>query len=527
MIDKKLQKLAIEIAKKEKLSKTPKFSEIGIHQDQKFKLKPTRTISGVSPIAIMTKPYNCPAQAKCTYCPGGLNSYFGDVPKSYTGNEPASMRAKRNSYDPYLQIFNRVEHYIILNHNPTKVELIIMGGTFNGFTLDYQKEFVKYAFKAMNDFSDLFYKEGKLNKKKFIDFFELDSNFKSEKRTKKIQNKILKLKKKTTLEKEHKRNEKTIIRCIGLTLETRPDMITKKTAEFMLKLGATRIELGIQSVYDNVLKKIKRGHLTNKTKEAIKILKDYGFKILLHIMLGLPKSPREKDIEMFKELFSNEFYKPDMIKIYPCLVMPGTKLYQDYLKGNFKPITTKEAAEVIAEGKKYIPTYCRIMRIQRDIPTTLISSGIDKSNLRQYVLKELEKKKIKCKCIRCREVGRAEKLDKVEIIVKKYKASSGTEYFISAEDKKNDSIIGFCRLRLSKNAFIRELHVYSSALNLKEKSKESYQHRGYGKKLLAEAEKITKKNKFKKLAVISGVGVREYYKKLGYKFEAPYMIKKF
>jgi elongator complex protein 3 len=498
--------------------------------------KPVRTISGVAPVAIMAAPIACPPQAKCIYCPGGPSSFFGDVPKSYTGGAPAVRRAIRNQYDPYLQVFNRLEHYFLLNHNPTKVELIIMGGTFTNFPKKYRDQFITYALKAMNDFSKLFYYNNKFSQTKFNKFFILPGDKDSKERLKKLKLKILKLKTKTSLEKEQKINQTSNIRCTALVLETRPDCSLKKEINQMLKLGTTRVELGVQTLSDKILKKIKRGHSIKTTIHATQLLKDSFLKVSYHMMLGLPLTTRISDINTFKELFSNPNYKPDSLKIYPCLVMAGTKLQKDYKKGLFKPISTKESIKRIIQIKKYIPEYCRIMRIQRDIPTFMTEAGVDKTNLRQML-----QEKAKCNCIRCRE-PRDKKVNYnyIKTKIQEYQASNGTEIFISKEDIKNNILLAYTRLRIpykpfrpeitSKSAGIRELHVFGQALNIKQqpKAKSQLQHRGFGKELMQTAEKIAKeKFDINKLLVISGIGVREYYKQqLKYKLDGPYMSKK-
>ena len=267
-----------------------------------------------------------------------------------------------------------------------------------------------------------------------------------------------------------------------------------------------------------------------------------GFKITYHMMPGLPGVSKEMDINSLKEIFRNPDYRPDMLKLYPCMVMPGTRLYADWKKGSFNPIATKEAAEIIAEFKRNVPSYCRIVRIQRDIPTYATASGVDRTNLRQYVEKVAKEKGVKCRCIRCREAGHALerdkslKLGKIGINVEEYEASGGKEFFISAEEKSNDILFGYARLRFPgqflrkeitpKSALIRELHIYSPAVSLGKKSKNSFQHRGLGKKLLKTAEQLAKKNRKDKVVVISGIGAREYFRKLGYKKEGPYMVKK-
>jgi len=487
--------------------------------------KPTRSLSGVSVVAIMTKPFRCPhvksGLGPCIMCPGGIESYFGDVPQSYTGREPATMRGIRNKYDSYLQVMNRLEQYILLGVIPDKIELIIMGGTFPSVNKRYQEEFVKYAFKAMNDFSKLFFKNGVFNFSKFKKFFELPGSVGDKQRTKNIHEKLLKIKGKCDLKNEQKKNEKTKIRCVGLTIETRPDYATQKEAAQMLKLGCTRVELGMQSVYEDVLKFMKRGHSTEDTKKAFRILRNYGFKINVHYMLGF-KKPKE-ELDGLKKLFYDEDYRPDMLKLYPVMVVKGTKLYELWKTKKYKPITTKEIVGILSKFKATVPKYVRIMRVQRDIPGYLAEAGASVNNLRQYVKTEMDKKGLICKCIRCREI-RNEKISNSKLKIIKYNASEGKEYFISFEEK--DKIIGFCRLRIfDDRAFVRELHVYSNVVEIG-KSGNSLQHKGFGKKLIKKAEEICRENKINKLYVISGIGVREYYRKLGYKLEHTYMLKR-
>ena len=538
----KLNKIKIHLCKKYKLSRIPTNIEILIHAKKKDNLKiitkPTRTLSGVAVIAIMTSPKKCP-HGRCIYCPGGPKSYFGNIPQSYTGKEPATMRAIRNRYDPYLQIFNRLEQYILLGHVPEKIELIIMGGTFPSFNKRYQENFIKYSFKALNDFSKMFFRKDVFLIDKFKKFFELPGEVADKKRVSNIHKKLLKLKRTCKLENEQKKNESVKIRCVGLTIETRPDYGMLKQGNEMLKLGCTRVELGIQTTDNKILKKIERSHGVEDSITSTKILKDLGFKINYHIMPALPGSSLKKDLKMMKELFDNENFRPDMLKIYPCMVMKGTKLYRLWKQGKYKAITTKQAASLIAKFKKYVPEYCRIMRVQRDIPTYATEAGVDRTNLRQYIDEILKKKNIRCRCIRCREIGIASKnrkikTEKPELKVYSYEASQGNEFFISAIYPKQDLLLGFCRLRFPSSslrkeitkdsALIRELHVYGKLTEIGKKG--SIQHKGLGKRLLKTAENIAKQSKKKKIVVISGVGVRNYYKKLGYKKQGPYMIKK-
>ena len=618
-----------------KLNQIPKNADIyfaaseGERQSLKelLSLKPVRTISGVAPIALMSEPYPCPHTMKgigpCSYCPGGPGSVFGDVPQSYTGKEPSTRRAIRNNYDPYLIVFNRLEHYIAMGKIPDKAEIIIQGGTFTFFPKAYQEYFVKYALKAMNDFSKLFFdKEGNLDILKFKKFFELPRIISEEdNRIKRIQKRLLYIKnlnlddlevkkkveelffedvlidveinnalgkiennntneitistqnqslkiienlnqienpnilaikniqnklknednKNLTLKQIQKENETSFIRCVGLTIETKSDFGKLYHGNLMLELGCTRVEIGIQSIYDNVLEATNRDNTVADNIESIRILKDLGFKINAHYMPGLPFTTKEMDLHGLRQLFENPDYKPDMLKIYPCMVMEGTKLYEDWKAGKFKPLTTKEAAEIIAEAKQYVPKWCRIMRVQRDIPTFATSAGVDRTNLRQYIEKLCKEKGIKCKCIRCREVGfylkNNKKIDinNIQITITEYEASQGKEFFIAAEDLSNDVLFGFCRLRFpsqflrkeitQNSALIRELHVFSAAAQIGKKSEESFQHRGIGKSLLIKAEDIAKWNGKDKMVVISGIGAREYFRKFEYELENVYMVK--
>ncbi|MEK6901305.1 MAG: tRNA uridine(34) 5-carboxymethylaminomethyl modification radical SAM/GNAT enzyme Elp3 [Nanoarchaeota archaeon] len=495
--------------------------------------KPVRTISGVSPVAIMTAPSKCP-HGKCTFCPGGLNSPWGDVPQSYTGHEPATMRGMRNQYDSYLQVFNRLEQYVLLGHTFDKIEIIVMGGTFPAESMEYQTAFIWGTFKAMNDFSDLFfYTTGNMDYIKFKEFFELPGDIHDPERLKRVQEKVLRIKQATrfTLEEEQKRNETAQIRCVALCIETKPDWGFLEQGNIMLTQGCTRVELGIQSVYDDVLTVVHRGHTVEDCKKSIQILRDLGFKINFHYMPGLPLTDRERDIAGMKQLFSDQAYKPDMIKFYPCMVAPGTALYYQWKQGTFTPITTQEAAERLVEIKKIVPEYCRIQRIQRDVPTMYWEAGVDQTNLRQYMHEHFT---IVCRCIRCREPkGKNIHWEKVQIQVQEYEASQGKEFFIAAEDPTQDIIIGFCRLRFPSqqlrseitytSALIRELHVYGTATAIGDEG--VVQHKGWGKKLMQKAENIAKERGKNKIVVIAGVGVREYYRKLGYQREGPYMVK--
>jgi elongator complex protein 3 len=538
-----LNRIKNRLCSKHKLKHIPTDIQILLHAKDANKVrkyllaKPTRTISGVAVVAIMTKPTKCP-HGKCITCPGGIDSPFGSVPQSYTGKEPATRRAIRNNYDPYFQVMNRLEQYVVAGHSPDKVELIIMGGTFPSLTKKYKEDFVKYSIKAMNDFSRKFFVKGKFDLVAFKKFFELPGDINSKEREKNIFSKLLKLKQtKLSLETIQKQNEKSNIKCVGLTIETRPDYGKLKHGQEMLELGCTRVELGIQTIFDDALKKIERGHTVKDSIESIRILKNLGFKLNFHMMLGLPGVTKQMDLESLASLFMFEEFQPDMLKLYPCMVLKGTKLYNQWKNKKFKPINTKQAAKIIAEFKEYVPPYCRIMRVQRDIPTFMTEAGVDKTNLRQYVDKVCKEKEIECQCIRCREVGSLIKkgkkinLSKITIQAINYNASEGNEFFIQAV--AGEALLGFCRLRIpyeflrkeitEDSALIRELHVYGPAIGIGKKG--DIQHKGLGKKLLEKAEEIAETYYKKKLVVISGIGAREYYRKLGYKKEGPYMVK--
>jgi elongator complex protein 3 len=462
--------------------------------------KATRTISGVTIIAVMTKPWPCPHDAPCVYCPGGPTK---GVPQSYTGHEPAAMRGIQNSYDPFQQVTSRIGQLKAIGHLVDKAELIIMGGTFPSTPVDYQKGFIKGC---------------------------LDALIGSETRS---------------LKEAKKRAETSKIRNVGVTVETRPDWARKEQVDHMLAMGVTRVELGVQNVYDDIYRRVKRGHTVKDVVKATQVLKDSGIKIVYHIMPGLPGSSFERDMNGVREIFTNQAFKPDMIKIYPCLVLQGTKTYDWWRKGKYTPFSSEEASQIVAEVKKIVPPWVRIMRVQRDIPANLVEAGVKKSNLRQLALEELEREGLRCRCIRCREVGHRWLKNKVEpdpervrIIHATEEASEGVDVFISAEDPTNDVLVGYLRLRIpSENAhrpeipvgtssIVRELHVYGSLVPVGRHSAKAWQHKGYGTILLSESERISKeKYDRRKVVVISALGTKRYYMRRGYRYDGPYMSK--
>ncbi len=536
-----LQHRKIALTRKHGLKKIPSDIDILLNatlaerKQMGLLSKPMRTQAGVSPIAIMSAPLPCP-HGKCTFCPDHLKE---GIPMSYTGKEPASMRGKRWKWDAYYQTFNRLEQYVSQGHSPHKCEIIVMGGTVPSYPLEYQQTFSYDLFKALNDFGDLFYPTGELDLDFFKEFFELPGDLKDAEREERIKDRMHALKMQDytrDVEFEKTRNERNPIRCVGLTFETRPDCGLLPHGNLLLKFGATRIELGVQSVYDESLLITNRAHDSEMNKESIRVLRDLGFKLNFHLMPGLPGADKkrisyEKDLEGMKQIFTDPDYRPDMVKLYPCMVMPNTPLEQDMKSGVFEPMETQEAIKMLRELMPLIPEYCRIMRVQRDIPTYRTVGGVDKTNLRQMVNDE----PVLCRDIRAREVKNQVVDDNdVEIVVREYEASNGTEYFISAEDVKQDVIIGFCRLRFpgqflrpeitKESALIRELHVYGHSTPLTKDG--VVQHRGWGGKLLKKAEEIAREHGKNKMVVISGVGVRAYYQdKHGYHHEGPYMVK--
>ncbi|MCX6744977.1 MAG: tRNA uridine(34) 5-carboxymethylaminomethyl modification radical SAM/GNAT enzyme Elp3 [Candidatus Parcubacteria bacterium] len=453
-----------------------------------LKKREIRTLSGVAPIAVLTKPFPCPG--KCVWCPSEKN-----MPKSYLSNEPAVMRAILNKFDPFKQVQMRLRALKMTGHDTDKCELIVMGGTWSYLPHKYQNWFIKRCFDAFNLITS------------------------------------------KDLAQAQKRNETTKYRVIGLTLETRPDYIDVAEIKRMRELGATRVELGVQSIDDKILKLGHRGHLVAQTILATKLLKDAGFKISYHMMPNLPGATPAKDLEMFKKLFSNPEFQPDMLKIYPCVVTKNSKLYSWYKQGKFKAYTDKQLLNLLVQIKKNIPPYVRISRLIRDIPNVSIVAGNKISNLRQMIFNKAGKI---CQCIRCREARNqlvSEKLIKLKVI--KYKASDGWEYFLSYESKDGKTLFALLRLRIPQKpdqnlikelpelrnaAIIRELHTYGKLIPLGGHSK-AVQHMGFGKRLLAQAEKIVHKHKISTITVISGIGVRKYYEKLGYKLQQTYLVK--
>ena len=438
--------------------------------------KPTKTISGITPVAVMLPPRACEHGA-CVYCPS-LN-----VPQSYTPKSPVVMRASEVDYDSYKQVQGRIKAFEAMHHPTEKIELIIMGGTFLQYPRKFQIEFVKKCYDALNE---------KISK---------------------------------NLEEAQKLNESAEHRCVALCVETRPDYCIEYIDD-MRKFGVTRVELGVQIPDDKIYEKIKRGHSVKEVVDATRELKNAGFKVGYHIMPGLPGSNPKKDLKLFKKIFSDERFKPDQLKIYPCQVIKGSKLEKDYWEKKYKPYTKEQIEKLLLQMMKVVPRYCRVMRVMREIPPEYLISGTTKIDLRKDVEAILRKNKNKIKEIRFREIGFNKNANSdLRLKITKYSSSKGKEYFLEIINKE-DVLFGLLRLRIfDGKSIVRELHVYGKSLNLHEENLNATQHKGFGKWLMEEAEKISRKEKVKKISVISGIGVRKYYSDLGYNLENTYMVK--
>jgi elongator complex protein 3 len=473
-----------------------------------------RSSSGVAVITCQTKPFSCPG--KCVYCPSEPN-----MPKSYLSNQPASMRAVLNKFDPFAQVQNRLASLMVTGHDVSKIEIIIIGGTWSFLPLEYQQDFIKNIYDGLNQIIK------PQNIKKYGGFFKCP--------------KIIKKEDAKTLEEAITKNETSPHRCVGLTLETRPDFINPAEIKRFRSYGCTRVELGVQSLFDQVHLKTKRGHTVKDVQIATKLLRDAGFKIAYHLMPGLPGSNAKMDLETVKQTFNNDHYKPDLIKFYPCVVTKYSELFTIYEQGKFTPLTENELKPTLLAMKKLVPRFTRIVRLVRDIPSDSVIAGCKTINLRQLIHNEMKDKNIKCQCIRCREIKEdVINVEHVEMRRLNYQANDGDEIFLSFDETSQDKLISLLRLRIPSQFFdktdhfipelqncalIREIHTYGQQTVIGEKDGNT-QHFGFGKKLLTAAEDIAKKEyQIKKIAVIAGTGVRAYYQKLGYKKVGTYMIK--
>jgi len=485
------------------LGKIPKHSEILkaynslISQDRKpvsldlensLKVRSVRTMSGVAPFAVMMGPFKCPGN--CIYCiqePG--------MPKSYMSDEPAAARAKGLNFDPYEQVKSRLEQFEITGHNPQKLQVIIIGGTFSAYPKDYASGFIKSIYDACNG--------------------EISDN----------------------LETAISLNETALYRIVGMSIETRPDWVTEEEIIFLRKHGVTKVQLGVQSLDEEVLQKVERGHGLNEVAKATKLLRNVGFKINYHLMPNLPGATPESDIKGIQLMFDDERFKPDTLKIYPTIVLPYTRLYKQFKNGKFQSWDDETLMKTLAAMKQYVPQYCRIDRLVRDITKKWTMGGTKQTNMRDVVARYMKAHNMLCRCIRCREIKGHKDEGKIALKSFEYDANDSKEIFLSYESDRY--LHAMLRLRLPKQgdqleslfpalknaALVREVQSFGKQIRIDTISKDSAQHRSFGKKLIAEAERISKNNGYEKVAIISGIGVREYYRKLGYELKDTYMVK--
>lgn len=502
-----LWKIKLEACREYGLSSVPKNSEIlerfdpatRVRYVERLRRKSIRTRSGIAVVTVITKPFACP-HGTCTFCPGGVR--FG-TPQSYTKNSPANSFGESRGYNAKRQVKDMLGILERNGHDTSKIELILLGGTILAMPLEYQMDFVKESYDALNEQDDS-----------------------------------------QTLGEAIKTNETAHHRCVGLTIETKPDWCKDSHVDLLLSYGTTRVEIGVQSLREEVLKFVNRGHSLQDTIDSFRRAKDSSFKLVAHMMPGLPKSNVDQDLDDLIRLVADQDFKPDMLKIYPALVVEGTALYNQYKMGLFQPYNVEELVELLSKFKKVVPRWVRIMRIQREIPKVEIAKGPSAGNLRQLVLDEMKRRGDKCSCIRCRESGHNEKqledFSGIALSRVDYEASKGNEIFLSFDDSKTDTLLGFLRLRIPSGlehrseiregncSLVRELHVYGPVvpIGLKSNDPDHPQHHGLGTRLLLEAERISRiEFSKKKQIVISAVGTREYYRKRGYRDDGPYVSK--
>ena len=474
------------------------IAEKALPEDREFlkllRKRAVRSQSGIANITVLTKAYPCPG--KCIFCPTEPG-----MPKSYLSNEPAMMRAVLNNFDAFRQTRNRVVSLQKTGHFTDKVDVIVSGGTFSFYPKRYQVEFTRGIFNALN----------------------------------------YPAKPVRSLAEAQRINETAQNRCIGLSFETRPDHINPAELRRLRMLGCTKIEIGVQSLNDKVLELNRRGHGIAETKEAIKLIRDAAYKINVHMMPNLLGATPEIDLADMKELFENPAYRPDWMKVYPCMVVPWSQLEGIYKKGIYQSYDDATLVKLMVEMTKTWPEYVRVTRMYRDIPATTIVSGCKASNLRQIVEAEMKKQGIESRDIRTREIKDAKvNFEDLELRVKEFEASEGQEFFISFDHVAKDKLCSLLRLRFSSYsllgrkhfmkelegaALVREVHTYGEQVAIANRDKKVSQHIGLGRQMMNKAEEISKKAGYNKIAVIAGIGVREYYKKLGYRLEGTYMVK--
>lgn len=513
----------------------------------RIKMKPTRSISGVTTVTVLTKPFACPGQ--CIFCPNDVR-----MPKSYIATEPGAQRALFNRFSPYLQVYGRLQAYKNTGHPLEKIELLILGGTWSYYTEKYKLWFIEECFRAMNDFGINEYRTDDVTIQHSIKD-ELKEDINEELRQKigdKPYNQLIVSKEykelfaknivsetEVTWEdlfKQQEINSHGIIRCVGLVLETRSDVITPKETLMMRKLGATKVQVGIQTLDDEISRMNVRGENKVQVAQAFDYLRSAGFKIHGHMMPNLYGATPEKDLEVYNELFNSPAFKPDELKIYPTSIIKNTGLYDKWQKGLYQPYTTQQLVSLLADMMEQTPEYCRLTRIIRDIPSTEIESGNLTTNLREVVEHVLKKDNRGNPNIRAREIkGKVVSFEDLHLDIIEYDTITSTEYFLQYITQERE-IAGFLRLSIPKvktnkiteelndAAMIREVHVYGPSLELGRDSVGQAQHLGLGTKLIEKAKEIAKEKDFKKLAVISSIGTREYYQKRGFELKEFYQV---
>ena len=461
--------------------------------EEMLRVHPRRSASGIVVVTAFSAPFACP-HGTCIFCPGGPR--FG-TPQSYLTHSPGMRSALAATFDPYLQVRKCLAKYQANGHEVSKVETIIEGGTFIAVPREYQTAFVKGVYDGLNGSESV------------------------------------------SLEQAQTANESSSSRCVGLTIESKPDWCRPEDIDLMLSYGITRLEVGVQSLRDKVLSRSHRGHTVNDTKRAFQVARDAGLKLTAHMMPGLPGSTPEVDLEDLRRLFEDEAFKPDMSKMYPTLVVPGTVLSRQFERGLYEPYPLETVVELLSEMKRFVPSWHRIMRIQREIPANEIEGGVRAGNLRQLVLTRAREKGYSCNCIRCREVvlrgpDAMSKDDSLRYTERRYRASDGEEVFGSYEFSRSGVISAFVRMRvpssmahrpeMCRSAVVRELRVYGKAVRVGHRQASAWQHRGLGADLMERMEKVAAEDfDAERLLVTSAVGTRNYYRRLGYNSAGPYM----
>ena len=487
---------------------------------ERIRMKPMRTLSGVTTVTVLTKPYPCPG--KCIFCPTDVR-----MPKSYLPDEPGAMRALEHQFDPFTQVESRIRALKNLGHPTDKIELLILGGTWSSYRRDYQEWFVKRCFDAMNEFKHEGHEVHEEEPK--------EDSAVSHRRARGTNgvNSVVSV---VNLSHTHSQNESAPHRNVGLVIETRPDEITPDEIKWLRHLGVTKVQMGAQSFDDHILEINKRGHDVESTRQATALLRAAGFKIVLHWMPNLLGATPQSDREDFARMW--EDFCPDEIKIYPNQLLANAELYEYWQRGEFQPYSTDELVDLIADIKPSIPRYCRVNRVIRDIPGNNVVEGNRRTSLRQDVQEEMKKRGTTCQCIRCREVkGKTVELSSLQLHDYVYSAGKAQEHFISF-NTADDGLAGFIRLSLPSNnspetgladlsgaALIREVHVYGQSLAVGAEKTGAAQHVGLGTRLLEEAERVAKQNGFEKIVVIAAVGTRQYYIDRGFERGEYYLVK--